>query len=470
MLIRYKGNSTSEYEPMLAESWETSPDNTTFTFKIKPNVQFHDGTPCDAAAVKASFSRFFELGLGPSDNVLKRFVDSTDAIETVDATTVRFTTPQAEPLFLAAMASSYGPYVVSPAAVEKNKTGDDPWAHNWFVANAAGTGPYKLVENSITERVVLQRFENYHGGWNGNHFDQIVFRIVEDNAVRRQLIEHGEGDALTQDLTPEDVDSLKSVPTVQVLTYPSTRVNWVILNSVRMKTADVRKGFSYAFPYDAVLSGVYKGLLTRSGPIPDTVTGSDGTVFLYQTDLAKAKQLILSGGFKEGDSFDYIATAGDEVSKTTAQLFQANVQQMGFKLEITELDTAALDAVVFGDQPVEEKPMFIDWAWWPDFNDPWNQLSPNFLKSSIGSAGSNSGGWVNDRFEALMTQAKHADPTNLANLMKEAQNILTEQDPPVIYIGQGVYYTILGKAIQGFVPNPLYLAAYPFWSMSRAQA
>jgi peptide/nickel transport system substrate-binding protein len=470
MLIRYKGDSTSEYEPMLAESWEASADNTTFTFKIKANVQFHDGTACDAAAVKASFTRFFELGLGPADNVLKRFIDSPDAIEAVDATTVRFTTPQAEPLFLAAMASNYGPYVVSPTAVDQNKTGDDPWAHTWFQANAVGTGPYKLVENSLSERVVLEKFDGYHGGWDGDHFDQVVFRIVEENAVRRQLLEQGEADALTEDLTPEDVDALKTAANLQVLTYPSTRVNWAIMNAVRMKTADVRRGFSFAFPYDEVLNGVYRGLVKRSGPIPDTVTGFDPGVYLYQTDLDQAKQLILSGGFAEGDSFDFIVTAGDEVGKSVAQVFQANVQQMGFALDVSELDTATIESIVYGDQPVDEKPMFVDWAWWPDFNDPWNQLKANFVKSAIGSGGSNAGGWVNDRFEELMNEAQHADQTHLVELMKEAQNILTEQDPPAIYYGQSLYYTILGKDIQGFVANPLYLAAYPFWNMSRTQA
>jgi peptide/nickel transport system substrate-binding protein len=470
MLIRYKGESTSEYDPMLAESWEANADNTTFTFKIKPNAQFQDGTPCNSAAVKASFTRFFELGLGPADNVLKRFIDSPDAIEAVDATTVRFTTPQAEPLFLAAMASNYGPYVVSPTAVEQNKTDDDPWAHTWFQANAVGTGPYKLVENSLSERVVLERFDDYHGGWDGSHFDQVVFRIVEENAVRRQLLEQGEADALTQDLTPEDVESLKTAPNLNVLTYPSTRVNWAIMNAVRMKTPDVRKGFSYAFPYDEVLNGVYKGLVKRSGPIPDTVIGYDSNVFIYQTDLDKAKQLILSGGFKEGDSFDFVIASGDEVAKSVAQLFQANLQQIGFKLEITELDLATQESIVYGDQSPDEKPMFFDWAWWPDFNDPWNQLKANFVKSAIGSGGSNAGGWVNDRFEQLMNEAQHADQAHLVELMKEAQNILTEQDPPAIYYGQSLYYTILGKDIQGFVPNPLYLAAYPFWDMSRAQA
>jgi len=469
MLIKYKGESTSEYEPMLAESWEASPDNTVFTFKIKPNVQFHDGTTCDAAAVKASFTRFFELGLGPADNVLKRFIDSPDAIEAVDATTVRFSTPQEEPLFLAAMASNYGPYVVSPVAVEQNKTDDDPWAHNWFLANAVGTGPYRVVENSPSERVVLERFENYHGGWEGEHFNQVVFRIVEENAVRRQLLENGEGDALTYDLTPEDMEALKAAPNLQVLTYPSTRVNWATMNAVRLKTADVRRGFSFAFPYDDVMNGVYRGLVTRSGPIPSTVTGYDPNVFLYRTDLDQAKQLILSGGFAEGDSFDFIVTAGDEIGKSVAQLFQANLQQIGFELEISELDTTTIENIVYGDQPVEEKPVFVDWAWWPDFNDPWNQLKANFVESAIGGGGSNPGGYVNDRFEQLMNEAENADPTRLAELMKEAQNILTEQDPPVIYYGEALYYTILGKDIQGFVANPLYLSAYPCWNMSRAQ-
>ena len=68
-----------------------------------------------------------------------------------DATTLYFNLPKAEPLFMAAMASSYGPFVVNMKRVEENKTDDDPWAHEWFLTNADGTGPYKLVENNFTE-------------------------------------------------------------------------------------------------------------------------------------------------------------------------------------------------------------------------------------------------------------------------------------------------------------------------------
>ena len=120
----------------------------------------------------------------------------------------------------------------------------------------------------------------------------------------------------------------------------------------------------------------------------------------------------------------------------------------------------------------EERPHFIGgWGWWPDYNDPWNQLAPNFLEANIGNGGSNAGFWVNPRFEEIMGEAEHyTDEARLVELMKEAQNILTEQDPPVIYYGQVIRYTVLRKDIQGFVPNPLYLDSFNFYGMSRGSA
>jgi peptide/nickel transport system substrate-binding protein len=468
MLIQYKGDSTSEYAPMLAESWDAAADNKTFTFKLPAGVKFQDGTDCDAAAVKASFTRFLELDMGPV-NVISRFIDSADQIEAVDATTVRFNMTNPTPLFLDAMASSYGPYVVSPKAVEDNKTKDDPWAHEWLQSNAVGTGPYTLTENSLNEQVKFEKFDDYHGGWSGNHFSEVVLRVVPENTTRRQLLEQGEVDATTNNLTVEDVESLKSNPDLVVLEYGTTRVNWGIMNAVKL-SKEARQGFSYAFPYDDVMNGVYKGLLVRSGPIPNTVKGADPDVFIYQTDLEKAKQLITSAGFKDGDSFEYLFSSGDAQTKSVAELFQANVAKMGFELKLSEVDLATEEDIVYGDSPAEDRPEFIgDWAWWPDYNDPWNQLAPNFLKASTGGGGSNGGYWVNDRFEEIMAQAEHyKDETELDALMKEAQNILTEQDPPAIYYGEVKYYTVLKKEIQGFVANPLYLDSYNFYGMSRA--
>jgi peptide/nickel transport system substrate-binding protein len=469
MLLQLKGDSTDQYDPMLAESWEASEDQSTYTFKLAPDVTFQDGTPCDAQAVKDSYTRWIELEGSPV-NVITRFVESPDMMEVVDPTTLRFNLGTPQPLFLPAMASQYGPSVISPTAIEENATDDDPYAHEWAASSAVGSGPYELVSNSLSEGLVFRRFENFHRGWEGNHFDELVFRVVPENATRRQLLEQGDADAAAYNLTVDDVAAMRENPDLQVVEYTSTAVSWVIMNAPRLLTPEVRRGFSLAFPYDLVVDDVFKGLLKRSGPIAESVRGYDPDVYLYQTDLAAAKELILAGGFAEGDGFEYMVHSGDERETTVAQLFQANLQEMGFNLELVSVDYATLESTIFGDAPVEERPHFIGgWGWWPDYNDPWNQLWPNFTEANVGDGGGNGGGYVNSRFEEIMAEAEtYTDETRLAELMKEAQNILTEQDPPVIYYGQQVRYTILRADIQGFVPNPLYLDAFPFYAMSRA--
>src|SRR5215212_10578589 len=110
MLLILKGDSTDEFEPKLAESWEVSEDQSTYTFKLAPGATFQDGTPCDAEAVKGSFARFLLQGGGPV-NVISRFVQDPEQLEVVDATTIRFNLGRPQPLFLAAMASEYGPFI-----------------------------------------------------------------------------------------------------------------------------------------------------------------------------------------------------------------------------------------------------------------------------------------------------------------------------------------------------------------------
>ena len=471
MLLILKGDSTDEFDPMLAESWEVSEDQSTYTFTLFPDVMFQDGTPANAQAVKDSYTRWIELGGSPV-NVITRFCDSPDKMEVVDDTTLRFNLGSPQPLFLAAMASSYGPMVISPTALAENATEDDPYAHEWAKEFAVGSGPYILESNSVSEGLTLARFDGYHRGWEGNHFDGVIYRVVPEDATRRQLLERGEADAAAFNLTVDAVDAMRENPAVQVVEYATTAVGWAVMNAPRLLTPEVRQGFSYAFPYDDVQNVVFRGLLQRSGPIPDSVRGYDPDVFMYETDLAVAKELVLAGGFNEGDTFEYMVDANDEREQTIAQLFQANVQEMGFNLELISVDYATMESTIYGDAPAEERPHFIGgWGWWPDYNDPWNQLWPNFTEANIGGGGSNGGYWLNPRFEEIMAEAEnYEDEERLTELMVEAQGILTELDPPAIYYGQIVRFTVLGADIQGYSPNPLYLNSFNIYDMSRASS
>jgi ABC-type transport system substrate-binding protein len=127
-----------------------------------------------------------------------------------------------------------------------------------------------------------------------------------------------------------------------------------------------------------------------------------------------------------------------------------------------------MESTGYGEAAPDERPRFIGgWGWWPGYNDPWNQLWTKFTEANMGGGGSTGGAWVNPRFEEIMTEAEHFESEEQLNeLMKVAQNILTEQDPPVIYLGQRVDFTILGADIQGFAPNPLYIEACNAYEMS----
>ncbi len=246
MLVRLDGSDTFAYQPMLAESWESNDDFSEWTFKIPDGVKFHDGTDCDANAVVASFQRFHQMNLGPV-SVISRFVDSPDDITAPDANTVVFKLNQSNEIFIAAMASQYGPLIVSPAQVEENKTDEDPYAHEHLLANPIGTGPYKLREYRQNDAIILERFAEYHKGWDGNHFDEIVYRIVEESSTRRQLVESGDADALTQSLTPEDVEAIEEAGELTVIRYDSTNADWILMNYVRLAEPKVREAFCWAF-------------------------------------------------------------------------------------------------------------------------------------------------------------------------------------------------------------------------------
>jgi len=467
-LVVLKGSSDTEYAPGLAKQWGPNADGTEWTFTLQDNIKFHDGTTCDAQAVVFSLQRLMKLQLAPAF-ILSRFVSNPDTdITAADSKTVKIKLSAPNPAFEAAISSTYGVYMVSPTAVQKNKTQSDPWAHKWFTQNMVGTGPYKQV-TATQQQVVLERFPDYWGGWQGAHFDRIILRVVEDTATRQNLVTGGGTSALVHSLTPQAVVQLRQNPAVQVVTYPTTQANFDRMNSGdRLKDVNVRKGFSYAFPYDEMRNGVYKGLIARTGgPLPPTISGYDPNVFIYSTDLNKAKQMI-STQYPSGSSFTYMIASGNELVSSVAQLFQANLAQIGYTLNIRQVEESAYDTLFYGDAPPSQRPDFFGGAgWWPDYNDVYDYLYPVFATDAAGSKGANSMFFSNKQLDQVFTQLSGwvKDQGTFTSLTAQAQKILTVDDPAGLYWGAVNWYTILGAKVRGYVPNPLYLYTFRYYDL-----
>ena len=470
MLVRLDGSDTFSYQPMLAESWDSNEDFSEWTFKIPSGVKFHDGTDCDANAVVASFQRFHQMNLGPV-SVISRFVDSPEDISAPDANTVVFKLNQANEIFIAAMASQYGPLIVSPTQVEENKTEEDPYAHEHLLANPIGTGPYRMREYRQNDAIILERFDEYHKGWEGNHFDEIVYRIVEESATRRQLVEAGDGDALTQSLTPEDVEAIEQEGELTVVRYDSTNADWITMNYVKLADPKVREAFCWAFPYDDVRTGVFKGLVIESsGPCTPTTRGYPTDGFIYTTDLEKAQQLLDESGWDTSETLEYWLSASSASGLSMAQLMQANLAEIGATMEIVQREEGALTEFNYSETPAEERPHFVSWGWWPDYNDAHNEMYPNFHTNSIVPNGSNIGYYSNADFDALLDSIELGAPEDEYNkAIADANEILVRTDPAAIFYGSNQWYTVIQPNIKGFVPNPIYINTYNVYDMYREE-
>ena len=469
-LVALKGSSTTEMEGKIAESWSANADKSVWTFKIRPGVVFQDGTPCDAEAVRASFERFVTMGLGPAA-AMARFIQDAKQITAPDPNTLVMDCGRPQPLLIDYLTSQYGPLVINTKAVLAQDQGGDQ-GHTWAMTNAKGlgTGPYEIVEFLPEERVVLKRHEAFWGGWEGSHFQQVVIRVVPEDGTRRQLVESGEVDVV-DNLTPEALAALEQNPDIHVDRSFSAEVDYMMMTvHGPLETPEARQALCWSFPYDDVVQGVYKGYAKPAkGGVAELLNGFNPKTPTYTTDLDKAKALLAKAGVAEGTTIGLTQESGDENVKSAVQLWQANLAKIGVTLDVTTVDLTTFTSIVFGDAPVEERPLVMPWFWWPDFNDALNHLWAQISCDAWGSKGTNGGFYCNKEVEQLMTDAfATADPATYRDKLDRVQTIISAEDPPAVYYMQRQWTTILRHDVQGFVFNPINIGTLDFWRLSRA--
>jgi peptide/nickel transport system substrate-binding protein len=387
-LIILDGGAMDQYVGVIAESWSPNADKSTWTFKIRKGVTFQDGTPCDAEACRLSFERFLTMGLGPV-NVIGRFVSDPKQITAPDATTLVFDLKQPQPMFEAAVSAQYGPLIVNAKAAKAHEQNGD-WGTGWAAttSDGLGTGPYTITNYEPGNGAELARYAKYWRGWEGSEFDHIVLRVVEEDTTRRQLIEQG-GVDIVDNLTPEALQALEKNPDVVVNAEYNTEVYYLTLTEGgSLKTPEARQAMCYAFPYDDVVTGVYKGYAKRAiGPVAELCRGFAKDTPTIDTDLDKAKALFAKAGVAPGTTISLMQENGDQNLKAVAQLLQANLAKIGITLDIQAVDYATASAMLFGDAPVEQRPGVQSNFWWPDYDDAYNHLYPQVSCDAWGSKG-----------------------------------------------------------------------------------
>ena len=311
-LIFYKGGSAAELEPQLAvevptvENGGISEDGLTYTFKLRENVTFHDGTKFNASAVKFSIDRAMAYddpespGWILTQPGLSEDKKSTNLnVEVVDEYTVRFNLKKAYSPFIYCLAYTIA-NIVSPTYVKENgeEAVEMPRPDNiWMDSHMCGTGPYMLDEWADDKSYVkLVAYDDYWG-------DQpacttIYIKVVDEYNTRYLALLGGEADSIYVPL--EHADEFEGMDDINVQTSDTFQVNFFGFNQAMAPFDDVnvRKAFCWAFDYNTYIDEVQSGYsIQLQGIIPKGMFGHDDTLPMYSYDLTEAKKYLEDAGF-----------------------------------------------------------------------------------------------------------------------------------------------------------------------------
>jgi len=463
-LVDLKGSSVSQVVPSLATSWHISNGGKRYVFNIRKGVYFHSGNLLTSADVVYSLVRTIKAGLTNS-YLLSRFISNpTKQIRSTGKYTVEIDLKHPQQFLLPALADSYVCMIVDSKTLKAHQVKGD-WGHAWATSHDVGTGPYTIKSWQHNQQITLVRFPKYWGGWNGKHFSKVIIQTVPESSSRRELLERGNAD-VTFDLTPQDFQAMKKEKGLKVVQPYGTEVDYMQYTEYGpLKSPYARQAISYAFDYNALINGAMKGYARRAnGPIPHVLLGYNPHGFQYQTNLTKAKQLFQKAGVKPGTTLtidEYPSTDLD----AAAEILQAQLAQIGIKLQIKQMTEATYNGILYGSEPPSKRPSLMPFGWWPDFNDPYDMAVTLVDSHSAPPTGANGGFYKDARVDALLNQMETAPRAKLIADAHKLQDIVTRQDPAALWVCEPAQASVLRSNLKGYVFNPLELQTYNFYPM-----
>jgi peptide/nickel transport system substrate-binding protein len=332
-LVAWAPPDFSKLEGRLAESWKVSDDGLVYTFKIRSNVKFHDGTEVNAEAVKFSFERTLKM-----NSYMSAYFGQIKEMKVIDPLTLQITLNKSLSVFLSYLAQPQAA-VVSPAGVQK--FGDK------FNVNPVGSGPFIFESYTPDTEVVLKANPNY---WRGSpKLQKIIYRVIPDASTRRLEIENGTVDICQQNgqlysVPVEDIKALKQNPSIEVMVVPSQIIRQIDFNNSKTNSpvADirVRQAISYAIDYDGLVNNLLGGTASRVyGPLTENSWGFNPAIkeraFTY--DPEKAKALLKEAGFESGLNLKLYSFQGT-LWGNVATFIQSNLADVGINVEIQQME------------------------------------------------------------------------------------------------------------------------------------
>ena len=449
-LLTFDNGDVTKPVPQLAASYETSADAKTFTFPLRPEAKFSDGTPVTAKDVVFSFNRVKNIKGNPAfllDGVTATAKDEHTVVLTTEAADpalpFRIATPALGIVNSTSVTAHGGSDAAGADSADK--------AEQYLNGDSQGSGPYKITKYDVGTEVVLTRNDNYWGA--KPKYGKVVFRNVPANTQQLNVLS-GESQ-ISLDMSPDQAGKVKGQ--AQVIQQPTPTTAFLFSNdnpatSKVTSNKDFQEAVRYGLDYKSLLDVAGAGSAQAAGIVPTFFTGALDASKATQRDIPRAKAALVRAGLKNPSVDLYYASDvtinGINFGDLGARV-QANLKEVGITINLKPAPTqTALDSYRDGTEAMGL------WWWQADFAD-----ASDYLAFTPGELVGLRAGWLkgaNAEVTALAEKAKSTtDSAERVKLYQQLQESMNKTGP-FIPLLQPAQVIAANNSVKNLHYNPIW--------------
>lgn len=453
-------DETGKPIPELAEKWETSPDQLTYTIKLKPNLKFSDGSPLTAEDVAFTLTLLHDPAYDGRVDIAQanikggkaykeKTADNVEGIKVVDPQTIQIVTEKVSTLTLPLI----GGEVLSKAYYGKDyKQGNLDYIKTLH-DKPLGAGPYKFDKFVKGQEVRFVANPNYYAGKPA--VENFIFKIT-NNETNLQYLKVGETDFDRFTANRDNYDQLKALGFANINTFTATSYVYLDFNSggKLLKDKRVRQALYYGLDRQKFTDILYQGFgEVANVPVSPASWAYTKDVTPYPFDPQKAKQLLDEAGWKVGADgirekdgqklkLQYLGRKGYNIDDVLIPLAKENFKDIGIAVEAEILDFNALLA--------KRKKGDFDIASFTstNFSDPYDGVKSFHSKYNVS-------GYSNPAIDKLIDQGTETLDTNKRIPIYHDLYKQLKDDPPVLLLSYLKILSAHNARIEGINPDPV---------------
>ena len=419
-LVKFDQNL--EVVPDQAYSWTISPDNKTYTFKLKPGIMFSDGTPVTAQTyvytltrqilpqVQGGFAQGFFGIIDGANDVINGKTTVLRGVRALDDSTLQITLTQPAAYFLDLMATSFC-FPLNEKVIARY--GQKDWV-NHAAGNGIGTGPFMVKEWDHNVKMVLVPNPHWYGA--KTKLTEVDMLFVSDPSTAFKSFQAGQYN-FDWNITVQDLAIAKNMPG---FTRESQLQTDLLFFNNKMAPFDkpaVRQAFAYATDKATLVNAIFKGAAVVAPTIippgmPGYQVGYQGLPYDKNKALAALESAYPDVSKVPSITFTYPSS---QISSLEAQALQQMWQTaLGIRVNLLSVELNA-----YNTETTNRQVQFGFTQWTADFPDPYDWLALNLLSSAAG----NDGSWSNAQFDQAVMQAEQASGNARIQLYNQAEQI-----------------------------------------------